>query len=133
MGVRPRLQWGASERPLDLTVRQPAVPRYEVTVQGRGIVVPVEGSLAVGFFRLIQVTARDPVEAQERAIECARSDWHSGAHASSNRSGMLYLTIETIGLLSWWHRFLGAPKGYIFFSEDGVQMPSNSTWSGHDA
>jgi hypothetical protein len=23
--------------------------------------------------------------------------------------------------LSWWHRLLGAPGGYIFFSEDGMQ------------
>jgi hypothetical protein len=123
--VRARRASRVGGRRLKLTVRRLAVPRYEVTVQGRGIAVPVEGSLAVGFLRLIQVTARDPVEARERAIERARSEWHSGAHASANRSGMLYLTIDTIGLLSWWHRFLGAPKGYIFFSEDGVQTPSN--------
>jgi hypothetical protein len=95
--------------------------------------VPVQGSLAVGFFRLIQVTARDPVEAQERAIDIVRSEWHSGPNSSVNRSGMLCLTIDTIGLLSWWHRFLGAPKGYMFFSEDEVQMPSNNAWSGRDA
>jgi hypothetical protein len=101
------------------------VPRYEVTVQGQGIVVPLDTSLAVGFFRLVNVIARDPVEAEKRAVERVKSEWESGTYAFTNRGGPPYLTISNIGVLSWWHRLLGAPKGYIFFAEDGVQMPSN--------
>jgi hypothetical protein len=103
------------------------MPRYEVTVQGRGIVVPIDGSLAVGFLRLVQVRARDPVEAEVRAVELVASDWSSSAYALSNRGGMPYLTIVRIGSLSWWHRFLGAPSGYMFFAEDGILMPGRST------
>ncbi len=101
------------------------MPRYEVTVQGRGIAVPIDTSVAVGFFRLVQVCARDPVEAEIRAVELVKSDWASTAYAARNRSGAPYLTIFRIGLLSWWHRFLGAPQGYIFFAEDGLQVPPN--------
>lgn len=101
------------------------MPRYELTVQGRGIAVPIDAAVAVGFIRLVQVRARDPVAAQIRAVELTRAEWTSSAYAASNRGGEPYLTIVEIGLLSWWHRFLGAPKGYLFFSEDGLQMPPN--------
>ena len=88
--------------------------------------MPIEGSVAVGFFRLVQVRARDPVEAEIRAVEAVKADWSASAYAFRNRGAAPYLTIFRVGLLSWWHRILGAPKGYIFFGEDGVQMPSDS-------
>lgn len=120
-------------QPLNFTAGRLDVPRYEVTVQGQGIAMPVDASIAVGFLRLVAVTAPDPVEAENRAIERVKSDWNSGAYALTNRGGPPYLTINNIGVLSWWHRFLGAPKGYIFFSADGLQMPSNNRSSGGDA
>jgi hypothetical protein len=103
------------------------VPRYEVTVQGRGIALPIEAAVAVGFLRLVQLRARDPVEAEIRAVELVRSDWAASAHAVRNLGDAPYLTINRIGLLSWWHRLLGAPRGYIFFGADGVQMPSDDS------
>jgi hypothetical protein len=87
--------------------------------------VPVESSLAVGFLRLVQVIARDSLEAQEHAVARVRSDWNVSVHAFRNRGGPPYLTVTAIGILSWWHRLLGAPKGYIFFSEEGIQMPTS--------
>ena len=101
------------------------MPRYEVTIQGRGIVVPIDTSLAVGFLRIVQVRAGDPVDAEVRAVERVGSDWSASAYASENRGGVPHLTIIRIGLLSWWHRFLGTPSGYMFFAEDGVLMPSD--------
>ena len=100
------------------------MPRYEVTVQGQGIAVPIDSSMAVRFLRIVQVRAKDPVQAQISAVELVNSEWQSSAYAFRNRSGPPYLTINTVGLLSWWHRLLGAPRGYLFFSEDGVQLPS---------
>jgi hypothetical protein len=105
------------------------MPRYEVTVQGQGIALPVDTSLAVRFLRVVQVSAKNPVEAEISAVKLVKAEWASSVYAPRNRSGPPYLTINTIGILSWWHRFLGAPKGYIFFSEDGVQTPSGSHWS----
>jgi hypothetical protein len=102
------------------------MPSYEVTVQGRGIAVPIDNSVAVGFLRLVQVRARDPVEAEVRAVDVVKSEWASSAYAFRNRSGAPYLTIFRTGLLSWWHGLLGAPKGYIFFGEDGIQVPSDN-------
>jgi len=98
------------------------LPRYEVTVQGRGIALPVANAVAVGFLRLVQVRAPDPVEAEIRAVELVRSDWASSAHAERNLGDAPYLTISRVGSLYWWHRLLGAPRGYIFFGDDGVQV-----------
>lgn len=106
------------------------MPSYEVTVQGRGIVVPVDTSLAVGFLRIVQVRAAGPVDAEIRAVQLVRSEWSSSSHALSNLGGTPHLTIIRIGSLSWWHRFLGAPGGYLFFAEDGVLMPSSHPRTG---
>jgi hypothetical protein len=103
------------------------VPRYEVTVQGRGIALPGASAVAIGFLRLVQVRARDPLEAEIRAIELVQSDWAASVHASHNLGAAPYLTISRVGLLRWWHRLLGAPQGYIFFSEDGVHVPSDGS------
>jgi hypothetical protein len=101
-------------------------------VQGRGIVVPIDTSLAVGFLRIVQVRATDPVAAEVRAVELVGSEWSSSSYACENRGGAPYLTITRIGLLSWWHRFLGAPSGYMFFAEDGVLMPADNRFSPGD-
>jgi len=74
--VRPRLE----ACPVNFAVRRLNVPRYEVTVQGRGIVVPIGTSLAVGFLRIVQVRAADPVEAEIRAVELVGSEWPSSSH-----------------------------------------------------
>jgi hypothetical protein len=124
--VRLQRLANASGRPLDFTVRRLNVPRYEVTVQGRGILVPVDTSLAVSFLRIVQVSAADPLEAEVRAVDLVASEWSSSLYASTNRGSTPYLTIMRTGVLSWWHRFLGAPSGYMFFAEDGVLMPSNN-------
>ena len=100
------------------------MPRYEVTVQGRGIALPIEETVAVGFLRLVQVSCRDPLDAQVRAVQLVQSEWDASFYSFRNRGGSPYLTISNIGLLSWWHRFLGSPRGYIFFAEDGVQIPA---------
>jgi hypothetical protein len=92
--------------------------------------VPIDTSLAIRFLRIVQVSAKDPVAAEIRAVELVRSEWAASAYALSDRSGPPYLTINRIGMLSWWHRVLGAPKGFIFFSEDGVQTPSDDRGGG---
>jgi hypothetical protein len=102
------------------------VPRYEVTVQGHGIAVPIDSAVAVGFLRLVQVRARDPLEAEVRAVARVQSEWEASVYAFKNRSAMPQLTITRIGSLSWWHRLLGAPAGYLFFGADGVQLSAGS-------
>ncbi len=88
--------------------------------------MPIDSSVAIGFFRLVQLRARDPVEAEIRAVEAVKADWDASAYACTNRGGSPYLTIFRIGLLSWWQTLLGAPRGYIFFGEDGLQIPSDA-------
>ncbi len=91
-------------------------------MQGRGIALPLDSSCAVGFIRLVQVRAHDPLAAEIRAIEQVGSDWARSVYARGNRGAAPTLTITQVGLLSWWHRFLGAPRGYIFFTEEGFQL-----------
>jgi hypothetical protein len=97
------------------------VPSYEVTVQARGIALPIAGLVAVGFFKVVRVQARDALEAEVRAIELAHLQWRTSAHAARNRGGEARFTIEAVGLYLWWHRLLGSPRGYVFFAEDGIQ------------
>ena len=87
--------------------------------------MPIDTAVAVGFLRIVQVSARDPVAAEICAVDLVRSEWTSSAYTFRDRSGPPYLTIARIGLLSWWHRILGAPKEYLFFSAEGVQMRSH--------
>jgi hypothetical protein len=68
------------------------------------------------------------VEAEVRAVELVSSEWSSSSYALNNRGGAPHLTIIRVGLLSWWHRLLGAPTGYMFFAEDGVVMPADNRW-----
>lgn len=91
-------------------------------MQGRGIALPLERACAVGFIRLVQVRARDPLAAEIRAIEQVGADWAASVYARGNRGAAPSLTITQVGLLSWWHRFLGAPRGYMFFTEEGFQL-----------
>ncbi len=101
------------------------MPRYEVTVQGRGIAVPLAASCGVGFLRIVQVRAATPVEAEVRAVELVGAEWSASEYARKNLSGPPRLTIVRTGLLSWWHRFLGAPGGFMFFAEDGMLMTAD--------
>ena len=100
------------------------MPRYEVTVQGRGIALPLDTAVAVGFLTVVQLWARDPLDAETRAVGEVKASWDASLYAWRNRGDPPCLTIIRVGLLSWWHRLLGAPKGYIFFTADGVQLPS---------
>jgi hypothetical protein len=59
-------------------------------------------------------------------VELVGSEWCSSSYAFKNRGGTPYLTIIRIGLMSWWHRLLGTPSGYMFFAEDGVLMPPDN-------
>ncbi|HLY52686.1 MAG TPA: hypothetical protein VKQ31_06725 [Steroidobacteraceae bacterium] len=89
--------------------------------------MPLETAVAVGFLRLVQLRARDPLEAEVRAVELVRCDWAASPHAARNLGGAPHLTVRRIGLLSWWHRLLGAPRGYMFFGDDGMHVPSRAT------
>jgi hypothetical protein len=92
-------------------------------------VVPIDAALAVGFLRIVQLRAVDPVAAEIRAVELVGSEWSSSSYAFRNRGGAPHLTIARIGLLSWWHRFLGTPSGYLFFAEDGLLMSPDNRFS----
>jgi hypothetical protein len=88
---------------------------FEVTVQGTGIRVAIDDAEAVGFYRLLNVIAEDGASAGRRAMEIVRGDWDTGQHSRINRGRTPDLRVEGIQVLPWWHRFMRAPRGYIFF------------------
>ena len=118
--VRPRLQLGAIVRPLSFTVRRLSVPTYDVVVQGRGIRVPIGAGVAVGFFRVVRVTAGDPRDATQRALNLAEAHWNASPSATLNRGDAPKFTVDSVAVLPWWRRFLQGKMGYTFYSkEDG--------------
>jgi hypothetical protein len=94
------------------------MPFYEVTVVGTGIRVPVEDREAVGFFRLIRVSAADPTDAEAKAVPRLHADWQSTVHAQLNQGVAPTVLVEKACTLPWWYRFLPARRGYIFFEND---------------
>jgi hypothetical protein len=112
--MRPRRLVGASGRPLNFTVRRLVVRTYDVIVQGQGISVPVGDGVAVGFFHVVRVSARDPVQAQQSALGLTKSDWNSSPNARLNRGDEPRLTIDSVAELPWWQSLLSAKEGLRF-------------------
>ena len=116
----PSAPAGASVRPLNFTVRRLTVPTYDVVVQGRGLSVPVGAGVAVGFFRVVRVTANDPHDASQRALRLAQAHWNASPNVTLNRGDAPKFTVDSVAALPWWRRFLGGKMGYAFYSnEDG--------------
>jgi hypothetical protein len=94
------------------------VPTYDVIVQGRGIRVPVGAAVAVGFFRVVRVSASDPHNAEQNALGLAKAHWDSSPSATLNRGDAPRFTIDSVAKLPWWRRFVQAKRGYVFFPEE---------------
>ena len=91
---------------------------YEVTIEGRGILVAIDGQDAVGFFRLVRVVAPDVVTAKNRAAALVQAEWDASPNRRLNRGNYPQLRAVSVAALQWWRRFLPARGGYIFFPED---------------
>jgi len=94
------------------------VPTFDVTVLGRGILLRVGNGDALGFFRLVRVTADDQSSAETKALALVRSEWEASPNARINRGSAPQLRVDSIGILPWWHRWLPARRGYIFFAKE---------------
>jgi hypothetical protein len=95
------------------------VPMFEVTVEGRGIILRVGDGDVVGFFRLVRVVAQDQGSAETQALTLVRSEWEASPNARLNRGSAPRLHVDGVATLPWWHRFLPARRGYIFFPGGG--------------
>ena len=91
------------------------MPTYDVIVHGQGIEVPIGAAVAVGFFRVIRVSARDAGSAEQSALSRAKAEWDSSANAALNRGGAPRLAIDSVADLPWWRRFLAPKRGFVFF------------------
>ena len=94
------------------------MPTFEVTVEAHDILLPVDERDAVGFFRLVRVVADDHVSAETQALALVCSEWEASPNARLNRGSAPRLSIDGVAPLPWWHRFLRARRGYIFFTKD---------------
>ena len=70
------------------------MPSYEVTVQGRGIALPLDTAVAVGFLTVVQLRARDPLEAETRAVDRRRSIALAQMTPLAGVGGMSFVSLQ---------------------------------------
>jgi len=99
--------------------------RFQVTLHGSGLSVPVEGDKPIrGFFTIRRVLADTPEDAERRAVATLE---HEGRYRElleiterelGSRVGYR-LRLESIGELSWfrWHFSRHSPS-FIFYPDD---------------
>jgi hypothetical protein len=99
--------------------------RFQVTLHGSGLSVPVEGEKPIrGFFTIRRVLADTPDDAERRAVatleqeERYRGLLETTERELGSRAGHR-LRLESIGELSWfrWHFSRHSPS-FIFYSDD---------------
>ena len=94
--------------------------RCQVTLQGRGVSIPVEGSEpARGFYVIRRVRAETPQEAERRAIAALQAEDRYRSVTASTQRGTVEL--ESVTELSWfsWH-FSRDPRGFIFYTDESA-------------
>jgi hypothetical protein len=94
------------------------MPIYDVVVQGRGVKIPIGDKFGVGFFRVVRVSASDPLSAEKSAIDLAKAHWIASASAKINSGGVPTFDIDSVDQLPWWRRFVGAKSGYVFYPKE---------------
>lgn len=99
--------------------------RFQVTLHGSGLSVPVEGHKPIrGFFTIRRVLADSPGDAERRAIatleqeERYRELLKTTERELGSRDGYA-LRVESIGKLSWfrWYFSRHSPS-FIFYEDD---------------
>jgi hypothetical protein len=99
--------------------------RFQVTLQGTGLSVPIEGEKPIrGFFTIRRVRAESPKDAERSAIatleqeERYRGLVETTERETGRRDGCR-VRLESIGELSWfrWHFSRHSPS-FIFYSDD---------------
>jgi hypothetical protein len=94
------------------------MPIYEVRLVAVGIRLPIGGREAVGFFRLLRVSATDPAGAEAKAVALLHLEWQSTGHAKLNQGVSPMIRVETTSTLPWWYGFLPSRRGYVFFEKE---------------
>jgi hypothetical protein len=99
--------------------------RFQVTLHGSGLSVPVEGDKPIrGFFTIRRVLAASPEDAERSAVatleqeERYRGLLETTERELGSRNGYR-LRLESIGELSWlrWHFSKHSPS-FIFYQDD---------------
>jgi hypothetical protein len=93
---------------------------FKVILSGRGIDLPFEGDLAVGFFTTRQVRAADRLDAESLAKDLVLAEWRSGGtYAQSNRGSLPVLSVEQSLPVGWLVGTFGRnPSGYTFYCHE---------------
>src|SRR5262249_22917449 len=99
--------------------------RFQVTLHGSGLSVPVEGDKPIrGFFTVRRVLADGPDDAERRAVALLEKEerYRGLLEATRKELGNLdgfRLRLENVGELSWlrWH-FSRHSTSFIFYQDD---------------
>ena len=97
------------------------MPHFRVRVEGKGIAVPIEGSIAVGFFATRAVRAHSPDEAIENVRSMIVAAWTTGKYAGWNNGLAPRIEIEDVWRSSWFRDLLFANDGHAFYPADGCE------------
>ena len=96
------------------------MPYFKVTLSGRGIDMPFDGTSVVGFFTTRLVRAMDLAAAEHRAKDLVLSEWRAGgAYTSANRGSVPALAVEESFPVGFLDGMLGRkPSGYTFYTHE---------------
>ena len=96
--------------------------RFQVTLHGTGLLIPVEGDEPIrGFYAIRRAMARSVAEAEERAIAALEREerYRELIEATEKELGgktECKVRVESIGYLSWWRwSFTKYSLSFIFY------------------
>lgn len=97
------------------------MPYFRVRIEGTGISVPMEGSVAVGFFATRAVRAESPSHAAEKARSMVASSWTTGKYSGWNKGAAPTLQVDEVWRSTWLKDLFFVNDGHTFFPADGIE------------
>ncbi|TNJ35782.1 hypothetical protein [Arenimonas terrae] len=94
------------------------MPYFRVRVEGRGISVQMENSIAVGFFATRAVRARSEEDAVEKVRSMFAEAWTTGQYAEWNRGVAPTLLIDDVWPSPWFQNIFFVNDGHSFFPDE---------------
>ena len=97
------------------------MPYFRVRIEGTGISVPTERSVAVGFFATRAVRAKSPEHAAEKARSMVATAWTTGKYSGWSNGAAPALHIDDVWRSSWLKDIFFVNDGHSFFPADGIE------------
>ena len=106
----------AAQRP-GLTQALGLMPYFRVRVEGKDISVPMDDTIAVGFFTTRAVRAQSPVEAVEKVRSMLTAAWTTGPYGAWNNGAAPTILVEEVWRSPWYKNIFFKNDGHVFYPE----------------